>query len=201
MDKAARVGAIYTGTVASVCLLVSLTWWISPSFGNRAGFPVLFIAFMSGLLGFFFMFAMLLDRRSEIRPSDLANLFLKTTPPLLWIWLAIVVAAAIVNFGIAWGRAGQWEAAAPYSDAPAGCHWPLYANHDTEHMCVSHARWLEVNLETARIFVGFAVIFLVIDCVAFTVLSRYPERPWQAPAPRSGQPPYWPPPPGWHPEA
>jgi len=80
-------------------------------------------------------------------------------------------------------------AAAPYSDAPAGCHWPLTANHDTEHLCVSHARWLEVNLETAHIFVRFGVLYLIVDCAAFTTLSRSPRRPRKTPMPKPALPP------------
>jgi len=143
---------------------------------------------------------MIYERGAEFRRSDLVAFLWKTTPRLLRIWLALVLAAAIVSFGIAVGRAGQWEAAAPYSDAPAGCHWPLYANHDTEHKCVSHGRWLDVKLQTAHIFVGFGALFCIIDCAAFTMLSRYPRRGGRTPAPTSGEPPYWPPPPGWRPE-
>jgi hypothetical protein len=204
MSNATRACAIYTGTVASVCLVLSLTWWVEPSFGNRVGSAVLVVAFLSGLLGFFVWFVLVLARGSEFARSEVPGLLgnsWKAAPRLLRFWFAFVLAAAIVSFGIAWGRAGQWEAAAPYSDAPAGCHWPLYANHDTEHVCVSHSRWLDVNLQTARIFVGFGVIFLIIDCAAFTMLSRNRERPTKMPASTGGQPPYWPPPPGWRPEA
>ena len=193
MDRAARACAIYTGAVASACLVVSLAWWADPSFGYRAGSAVLVIAFLSGLLGFFVMFGMVYERLDgkSGRRSDLVaflwkSAFLwKAIPRLLWVWLALVLATAIVSFGVAWGRQGQWEAAAPYSDLPHGCHWPLTANHDTEHLCVSHTRWLEVNLETAHIFVGFGVIFLIIDCAVFTTLSRYPRRPRPTAVPRT----------------
>jgi hypothetical protein len=99
MDKAARGCAIYTGAVASVCLVVSLAWWVDPSFGNRAGSAVLVVAFLSGLLGFFVMFGMVYQRLegSTVRRSELAaflwqSAFLwKAIPRLLWNCIDILI--------------------------------------------------------------------------------------------------------------
>jgi len=173
MDGPARFCAIVTGSVASLCVAVSLSWWFDPAFGQFSAFAVAFIAFLTGFLGFFVMFGMAYVRGRDFTRTDFFNP-VKARPRRLRNWLALLALVAVVTAGFAWNQEGQWSAAAPYTEAP-GCHWPLYANHDTEHMCVSHSRWLTVKSADDRIFFGFGVIFLVVDTAAFTAISRQPR--------------------------
>jgi len=198
MDSAARACAIFSGAVASLCIAVSLTWWLDPGFGESTAFAVGFIAAMSAFVGFFVMFGMGLSCGREFTRTDFFNR-LKVTPRRLRNFLVFVGALGVATAAVAWSQKGQWDAAAPYTEG--ACHWPLYANHDTDHECVSHSRWLAVKISDDRVMLGFGIVFLVVDCAAFTMISRYPRRPSKTLAPISGQPPYWPPPPGWRPEA
>ena len=177
MSGPARICAIVTGSVAFACATVSASWWFAPGFGEFSAFAVAFIAFMTGFLGFFLMFGLvyerLQDRDGELRRADVAALVWKRTPELLKIWLAVAVAAAVLGAVVGAAKAGQWESGAPYSYR--NCHWPLYTNHDTEHMCVGHDRWLTVKFSTDRIFLAFGVGFLAVDCLVLTALSRSPR--------------------------
>jgi hypothetical protein len=170
MNTAARACAIVTGVVASVCVAVSLTWWSDPSFGHRSDTAVLVVAFLFGLFGWLVMFWMVLARATDSVVLDFFRTWKSPKFLLLWGWLAILAVVAVVDAKAGASQAGPWGTDPPWSRP--GCHWPLSADHDTRHICVSHARWLAVNLSTARIFVGFGTVFLVISCAAFTALSR-----------------------------
>jgi len=184
MDKMALGWATFTGVVASVCVAVSLTWWSDPLFGYRSDDAVVAVAFLCGLVGWILMIGLLLSQGTGPGPV-LVEFFATWKNPrflLLWGWLALLAVVAVRDGIAGANKAGKWGADPPFSRP--GCHWPLSANHDTEHLCVSHARWLAVNLATARIFVGFGTVFLVISCAAFTTLSRQFRRTRKTRAPR-----------------
>jgi hypothetical protein len=187
VDYAARACAIVTGLLASVTVAVSLTWWSHPAFGPRVGGAVMGIAFVLGLFGWFllFGFVMALPKGPQ---SVIVDFFATWKSPrflLLWAWLAFVVVVAVVQAEHGASRVGPW------GTLPAGTlarfRWALTKDHDAVHMCVSHARWLAVDLNTARIFIGFATVFLVVACAGHTTLSRYPRRPRKRPAHRTVQ--------------
>jgi hypothetical protein len=102
---------------------------------------------------------------------------LRRVPLGLLVVLAGLLASAIVGASRASATAGEWGTDPPYSWHH--CHWPLVTDHGSVHSCVSHARWLEVDHATARIFAAFAMGLLSIDCLVLTTLSRLPttDRP------------------------
>ena len=185
MDIAARVGAIVTGSVALVCGLVNLSWWIDPRFGAYSSFAVMFTAFMVGFIGWFAMVGLLLAQglnRRRLTPMDaigIAGPVLRVwrTPLRLLLLVALGIALATAVAGAKAGNAvtGPWGIDAPYGWH--NCHWPLTANHDTEHMCVSHARYVAVDKATNRGFVAFGIGGLTIACIVFTTLACTPREP------------------------
>jgi hypothetical protein len=177
MDSAARVCAIITGSTALLCGLVSLSWWFDAGWTVYSVGAVAPISFLIGFVGFFVMFVMLVrrvgGRKPSIGQSEFLSLVRREAPRRLLVALAIVMASAIIGAVHAQVQTGGWGIYDPYGWHH--CHWPLTTNHNSEHMCVSHARYLEVQKATDRIFVAFGLGMLSIDCLAFTILSRTPR--------------------------
>ena len=177
MESAARVCAIITGSVAFACGVVNLSWWLDPRWGAYTSGALSPAAFLTGFLGFFVMFLMLADRafgrKRRASQGEIASLVWRTAPRRLLVGLAIVLASAIVGAVDAQAQTGGWGIDDPYGWHH--CHWPLSMNHNTQHRCVSHERYLVVQKETDRIFAAFGIGFLTIDCLAFATLSRLPR--------------------------
>jgi hypothetical protein len=177
MDNAARVCAIITGSVAFACGLVSLTWWIDPEIGAHTSGALSAISFMTGFLGFAVMFVMLVARtggkRNGAAQREFFSLVWTTAPRRLRLGLAIVLANAVLIGMVAFAQNGQWGIYDPYGWHH--CPWPLSANHNTEHMCVTHARYLEAQHAGDWMDFAFGTLFLTIDCLAFTTLARTPR--------------------------
>jgi hypothetical protein len=170
MDTATRAFAIFAGLLASVTVAVSLTWWSHPAFGHRVGGAVMGFAFVVGLFGWI---AMVLLALSQGPQSAIGAFFSTWTSPefvLLWAWLVFVAVVAVVQAKHGSSRVGPWGTEPP--GTLARCRWALTKDHDTVHRCVSHARWLSVDLNTVRIFIGFATVALVVECAAFTGFTR-----------------------------
>jgi hypothetical protein len=179
MNGAARVCAIITASVAFACGLASLSWWVDPWLAAHASGAVSAVAWMTGFLGFVVMFGMLLTRtggkRNGFGQKEAFALVRSKTPRRLLLALAIVVANAALIGVAATVKTGQWGIYDPYGWRH--CHWPLSANHNSEHMCVSHTRYLEVQHAHDWIDFAFGTVFLTIDCLAFTTLARTPRPP------------------------
>jgi hypothetical protein len=189
MESAARMCAIVTGSVAGLCGLVNLSWWFNTRFAAYSGYAVMFTAFMTGFIGFFVMFGMILSRTGGRQPTvgqavSAALVWRMPARLLLLVGLGIILASAIAGGVHADAQVGKWGIDTPYGWH--NCHWPLTANHDSEHTCVRHERYLAVQHATDRIFVAFGIGLLTIDCLAFTTLSRMP-RPTRRAAVRDGR--------------
>lgn len=173
--RVARAAAIVTGSVATVTVGLSITWWFDPSFAHYAGSAVAISTFFVAFFGFFLMFGLLVSLLPEWRRTgvfDDSTLW-DFRPARLRGWLALVLIAglligAVANLDAA-GARSQWEANPP--GRFARCEWSLSGDHGARNICVSHARWLSVNLATDRFFVGLGVIFLVVECVIYTTIS------------------------------
>ncbi len=170
MGYAARAFAMVTGSVASIYVALSIIWWFDPTFGYRtrvasAGIPV-----VTGLLGFIVMVVMLMERMADRESRD----FIRSVPRSLLVLVPLVIVVELESVNIADRRGAHWFAAA--ANSWRHCHWPLSANHGWVHICVSHARWLSVNLETTHLFVALGALFCAIACIVFTTLSRLGPR-------------------------
>ena len=175
MTDVTRLGAIAAGTAAVVFGAVDLSWWFSARwYAFSVGVGAL--AFLIGLVGFFATFGLLISRlprrKSRAIPVDVLGRVLRRVPLRLLVVLAVLLASAIVGASHASAAAGKWGTDPAYSWHH--CPWPLTTNHGSVHACVSHARWLEVDHATARIFAAFALGLLSIDCLVLTTLSRFP---------------------------
>lgn len=177
MGYAVRAGAIVTGLVASLGVAVSLTWWSHPAFGHRPDGVVVALTFLPGLVAWIAMVLLLATRGRRGLQSVVVDFFATWKNPLfllLWGWLALVAVVAVVQ-----AKHGA-RVTGPWGTLPAGtlarCRWALTKDHDTVHRCVSHARWMAVDLNTVRLFIGFATVALVVSCAVFTVLSRQVRR-------------------------
>ena len=139
MERLARVCAIVTGSVALLCGLVNLSWWIDPQFGAYSSFAVMFTAFMTGFIGWIAMVGLLLERGGgwrRLTPMEAVGI----ASPVLRVWrrplrLLLLVALGIaLATAVAGARAGDAVTGPWGIDEPYGwhnCHWPLTANHDT----------------------------------------------------------------------
>jgi hypothetical protein len=161
--------AIVTGSVASAYVVISIIWWFDPTFGYRYRLTDVGIPFVTGLVGFIVMVVVLMERMADRDSRDL----IRYAPRRLLVVLGLVIVVALVSVGIANRRGAHWFAAAAYDWHH--CHWPLSANHGEVHICVSHARWLGVKLETSHLFVAGGALFCAVSCIVFKTLSRLPK--------------------------
>ncbi|MDX6479811.1 MAG: hypothetical protein QOG85_321 [Gaiellaceae bacterium] len=180
MDNAARVCAFVTGSVAGLCGLVNLSWWVDARFAGYSVYAVMVTSFLIGFVAWFVMLGLLvsLGLRSGRRQTRWEAA--RAVAPALLIWrkpsrlllllgLVIVLATALAGASAGDKVAGVWGTSKPYSWH--SCHWPLYTDHNSVHMCVSHARYVAVDHATSRGFVGFGIAGLVIECLVFTTLA------------------------------
>ncbi len=189
MDNVVRVCAIVTGSLAGLCGLVNLSWWADTGFAAYSGYAVMITACGIGFLGWFVMFGMLLMRASQSKLRSRTDFVITAAPVVARVWrkparllllvaLAIIVATAVAGARAGEAVTGQWNIDDPYGWHH--CHWPLTADHDTQHMCVSHERYLAVDHANNRLFVAGGIGALALECVVFTTLagaSRASRRP------------------------
>jgi len=164
-----RACAFVTGSIALAYIALSVVWWIDPTVGHRYPVTGVGIPFVTGLLGFIVMIAMLLVLMGGRDFRDL----IRYAPRALLVLFGVVIVVALVSVDKANRRGAHWFAAATHSWPH--CHWPLSADHGYVHICVSHARWLGVKLETAHLFVALGAFFCAVSCVVLATLSRLPK--------------------------
>lgn len=180
MGNAARVCAIVTGSVAGLCGLVNLSWWIDTRFAGDSVRAVMLTTWLIGFPGWFVMLGIVVSQgrqsgrwltRSEVAGAVAPGLLAwrRASRMLLLLGLGIVLAFAIAGASAGQRAAGVWTVDPPYDWH--NCHWPLSTDHGSVHTCVSYERYLAVSHATDRIFLEFGIGGLVIECIVFTTLA------------------------------
>jgi hypothetical protein len=167
-----RVAATATGTLAVVATCVALAWWAAPSLESRAEGLVLVGGFFAAFFGMMALIGTVgRFRRSQSQElsTDPRSIF-RILPRWFISGVAAIVLVTVVSIVASLVGTGG------YSQNPAHfisrCPWSIGTNHGLTNVCVSHTRWLATGDAFGRAFLGMATVFLTVQCVVFTNITR-----------------------------